>query len=222
MSPENSHSVVISQNDGLLFNPDDEILLKWSPELLMAPAINADIDNEPVRLVDIGIFVHFYRFDKNIFEVFPLKIIQNTANDGEERIKVQVDIPGLQCTSLVGNELNFKVCTILFRISVSYLQELPPGIGIWSGVAFLKPNRLTSDAELGEQCEKWSDSIRNRGYVALLETLPPCPPLLGFAFFDINYQRESMVSQITRDEEYHKTFMKYFHPNISVCYRQSM
>ena len=222
MSPENSHSVVISQNDGLLFNPDDEILLNWSPELLMAPAIYADIDNEPVRLVDIGIFLHFYRFDMDIFELLQLNVIQNTANDGEEKIKVQVYIPGLRCTSLVGNELNFKVCTLLFRISVSYLQELPPGIGIWSGVTFLKPNSSTSDDELAEQCEKWSDSTQNRGLLALLDTLPPCPPLLVFAFFDINYQRENMVSHNTRDEEYHKTFMKYFHPNISVCYRQSM
>ena len=85
MSPENSHSVVISQNDSLLFNPDDEILLKWSPELLMAPATYADIDNEPVRLVDIGIFVHFYRFEEEIFELFPLNVIHNTANDGEEK-----------------------------------------------------------------------------------------------------------------------------------------
>ena len=220
VSPESSHSAIISGHNGLLFDPEDEVTIKWSPELIMAPAIDANVTVRPVEFVDISVFIQFYRFDTGGYDLQPTQVINKVENDGEEIIKVRGN-PYLKCTS-VEIEVLFKVCSILFKITVNDLHVLPKKMGIWSGIAFLKPNSSTSDEELAEECEGWSESVRNRGLVALLDTLPPCPPTLLLAIFDITYQREDMISQVTKDQEYHKIFMSYFHPNIKVCYRQSM
>lgn len=132
-----------------------------------------------------------------------------------------IENASVQCTTL-DISLILKICPILFKVSVNSAHRLPKDIGIWSGIAFFRPNASTSDKELAEQCEKWSDNARNRGLSALLSTLPACPPTLPLAIFDINYQQEDMISQVTKSESYQNMFMRYFHPNVSICYRQSM
>ena len=58
VSPESSHSAIISGHNGLLFDPEDEVTIKWSPELIMAPAIDANVRVRPVEFVDISVFIH--------------------------------------------------------------------------------------------------------------------------------------------------------------------
>ena len=184
----------------------------------MDPAVDA-ITLAPVKSVDIGIFVQYYNSITDSYALYPIQGYSNIANDGEERIKVNFEF-SLQCLSL-DSGIVFNVCPIIFKITVSNSHVLPPDSGIWSGIAFLNSDN-SSDVELAEECEEWSESTQRSGLVALLDTLPPCPPTLPLARFDITYQREDMISQVTQDQEYHKIFMSYFHPNIKVCYIQSM
>ena len=113
-------------------------------------------------------YSYIYRFDTGGYDLQPIQEINNVENDGEEIIKVRGN-PYLKCTS-VDDEVLFKVCSILFKITVNDLHILPKEMGIWSGIALLKPNASTSDEELAEECEEWSESFRNRGLVALLDT----------------------------------------------------
>ena len=214
MSPENSHTAILEDVDSLLFKPRDEVTVKWTPDSIIKSNIETNFR------VNVEIYALQYRqATSNYFELEEVQVGKNIENDREEKITLQHK-PHLRCSSLDSN-VNFDVCSIIFKVSVSETNSLPASIGIWTGIAFFIPSLETSDKILGRQCEDWATGGNNQANLPLLKTLPPCPPTLLLANLDINFQRESMVSDITRDATYHNVFTSFFHKG-HVCYRQSM
>ncbi len=52
-------------------------------------------------------------------------------------------------------------------------------------------------------------------------SLPPCPPNQALATFDSRYEREVM-SSIVGTTSYDRSYMEFFHPNVSTCFRQAV
>ena len=214
MSPENSHTAILEDVDSLLFKPHDEVTVKWTPDSI----IKSDIETN--FRVNVEIYaLQYRRATSNYFELEEVQVVKNIDNDGEEKITLQHK-PRLHCSSLDSN-VKFGICSIIFKVSVSETSSLPASIGIWTGIAFFIPSLETFDRILGHQCEAWATGGKNQANLPQLRTLTPCPPTLPLAIFDINFQRESMVSDITRDATYQNDFMTFFHKG-HVCYRQSM
>ena len=214
VSPENSHTAILNNVDSLLYRPFDKVTVSWSPDSLIRTA------NQINFRVDIEVYALQYRRETSaFFELEEVQAVKNIENDGQEEITLQ-HRPHLRCSSL-DNNVNFGVCSIVFKVSVSETSSLPASIGIWTGIVFFIPSLETSDRILGRQCESWATGGNNQANLPLLKTLPPCPPTLPLAIFDVNYQRENMVSDMNRDATYHNDFMTFFHKG-HVCYRQSM
>ena len=211
VSPESSHAAVFLGNDALLFSNGDNLTLKWSPEDLVPRELSNNVT------VDVSIQLQYRLSKKYLLQT--IKMYPSATNNGELKMEFSTEFL-LQCFSDTGS-LPFKVCPIAFKISISSNQYLPEKISIWTGMAFVKPDNL-EDTELVFQCDNWIKSVEMSGELFLFNELPPCPPTLPLAIFDVTYQKESMVSSMTSDSTYHNIFMKYFYPDVNVCYRQAM
>ena len=215
VSPELAVAVTFTADDMDLFLVGGEdISLRWSPESLVPYTFDHDI------AVDINLVLIFF-IPPDKFMLIPLQmpIKTNTNNDGIENIT----IPRLfnrQCpyTQSGRGYIFLRVCAAFFKISISDGQDLDSSISIWSGLAFAL---FENPDELSEQCDKWRTGVMHPS-PALLGTLPPCPPQQLVANFDLSYQREDINFVTTPSIEYHSLFMSYFHPEIDVCYRQSV
>ena len=212
MSPETSHAVTFSGSNGLLFSEGDEVILKWSPEILIPSRLENNIT------IDVSTQLQFNVFNSDNFRFNEVNIYRSNMNDGFLKVQFR-SRPNLRCPATTRQFL--EVCPIVFQVSVSPGQYLPSSVSIWSGVAFYKPKDL-DDSKILMDCDVWKDSVAESGDMSLFRELPACPPTVPLAVFDVNYRRESMVSSMTSDTSYHQMFMEYFHPNITACYRQSM
>ncbi len=211
VSPETSHSVTFTGGSELLFSKGENVVIKWQPEQLVSNELENKLD------INIGTFLQY------VPNVKPADL-RNTyhfdRNSGQENITLPTVI--FQCDIIDG--VSSSICPIFFQVSIGSQSQILgkeiSGISIWSGVSFL--GDLKDNSKINSQCDKWTSTAENSGDVNLLNRLPPCPPTTLFAVWDVNYQRENMVSSVTSDSTYHQSFMNFFHPNITTCYRQSM
>ena len=172
--------------------------------------------------VDISLQVLFYykTHRPHVFNVSQvLSLMTKTENDGREI--VVVDLKGLtaSCPYTVSQN-SFCICPVSFKISISADQYLPPGISIWTGIAFIQQQSSVEVEKLRNQCGLWKKTTTDIS--AHLHILNRCPPNQLVANFDLFYQREDRTSIITSSRVYHNMFMSFFHPEIKQCYRQSV
>ena len=192
-----------------------EITFRWSPESL--------VPNTLVNNVTVDISLQLLYYNKHIFprvfNVFQVEsLMTKTENDGEEKVAVNFETISVACPYTVSG-ISLSICPVLFKISISANQYLPSGISIWTGVAFVQQNGKNV-AKLREQCGMWKDTTAHIS--AHLHRLNHCPPNQLVANFDLFYQREDRTSIITSSSIYHNMSMRFFHPGIKQCYRQSV
>ena len=211
-SPEYAHGVSLNGDDGtIVVHGGSTLEIYWSPQSLVSSnTIDQDI------LVDISIHSQTYNPQNGQFSLDMLETLkQGISNDGEETVTLN---EGIVSSCYGSNQrVRFNICPVFFKVSVSEGHTLPAEVTAWSGVVFL--NSSNSPQFTMEQCSIWSlstnDAIR-------LRRLQSCPPTEDVVRSDIFYQFESMISLVTRSREYHFMFMRFFHPSVGNCYRQSM
>ena len=210
VSPERAHSVRFSGQE-IFLSSNTMLTIKWSPEQLVPESLlSTDIT------VDISLYIQQYSEGKFTWKVHS-SLKGNIPNDGEEMLIVPSK--KLTCDYPIKSVNPFSVCPVAIKVSVSKSSNLPTSIGIWTGIAFLKSGFTSSD-NLRQQCKVWSDSER-MSTTPLLRTLSPCPPNQLIANFDIEYEREDRSSIYHTSKDYEGTYMRFFHSNITVCYRQN-
>ncbi len=210
-SPEYSHVITFFTEDAsIVLNGGKRVEIYWSPESIVSSTLEEDF------LVDIEMQVQVYNQFNREYAQYSLQVLaSNTENDGAETVTIRDNLV-VGCLGITQG-VRFNICPVLIRIAISEGQSLPTDAVIWSGMAFL--NSSYSPQFTMTQCSGWnqvtSDSLR-------LRRLPPCPPMESIARSDSSYQIEDMTSLVTRNREYHFTFMRYFHPGVGNCYRQSV
>ncbi len=133
----------------------------------------------------------------------------------------------LRCSTLRTTRVPINVCPVAFKISISkeFSIELIQStrlssIGIWTGVGFL-PSASNTETSLRLSCGVWRDNDEQVGGSLFARSLPPCPPNQALANLDSRYEREVM-SSIVGTTSYDKSYMEFFHPGVSTCFRQTV
>ncbi len=171
--------------------------------------------------VDISLQILYYNnvILPQVFQLLQVEsLMTKTENDGEQKVAVNFETFSVACPYTVPG-ISFSICPVLFKISISPSQYLPSDISIWTGIAFVQQNSV-NDTKLSKQCGMWKDTTTHIS--AHLDRLNHCPPNQLVANFDLSYQREDRTSIITSSRVYHTMFMRFFHPGIKQCYRQSV
>jgi len=171
---------------------------------------------DPDTPVDISIFGQMYSPSNRQFSLQKLETLSlSIPNDGEETVTLSEGLTSGCSGSSHG--VSFNICPVFIQVSISEGHLLPADVTAWSGVTFLNSS-FSPEFTMG-QCIGWSQSTHD---ATRMRRLQSCPPTENIVSLDVSYQFESMISLITRNREYHFTFMRYFHPTIGNCYRQSM
>lgn len=194
----------------MVLNGGQQLRVFWPPNSLVSRSIQQQ------HTVDISLFLQIYHPIFRTFSLFRLQtLVENIPNNGDKYVELPSDIrtgcPG------VSNGVGFSICPVFFKVEISGNQYLPTTISAWSGVAFL--NNSISPQFTMLKCQLWNQSTFDS---QRLNRLPPCPPLESTAQEDSSYQIEDMTSIVTGTREYHFLFMRYFHPTVGNCYRQSV
>ena len=213
VSPEQGHSMSVEGEDvTLLINLNDQVNITWNssalvPDRLLGPAS-----------VNISYVLLSYNGDN--FEKETISLKENTENDGQESVVITSPSTFIPCSNYENNGF-YTICPIHVMVSYSS-DQLPSDISLWSGVFFVtNSDTFISSFLFGSivyQCTSWYND--NNQLPAQMSRLPKCPPNELIASFDFDFIRESSTSILTSEDIYHNIFMRYFHPNISQCYRQ--
>ena len=195
-----------------LINLNDQVTLTWDPSALVPDGLL-----NPAAL-NISYIILGYNGDN--FEKETISLKENTENDGQESVVITSPSTFIPCSNYE-NDGFYTICPIHVMVSYSS-DQLPSDISLWSGVFFVtNSDTIISSFLFGsivDQCTNWYND--NNQLPAQLSRLPKCPPNVLIASFDFDFIRESSTSILTSKNNYDKTFMRYFHPNISQCYRQ--
>ena len=210
-SPENAHAASFSgDNISIVINPGEEFDIYWPTGSLVSSSMQEHF------FVDISAYLQYYNPRTYTFDMFRIAVLKsNVPNDGEEKVRLTEHFT-VGCPSIGAGTL-FSICPILFKIAISDGQSIPSDICTWSGVAFF--NFSSSPNYTVAQCEDWNENAND---ALRLERLLSCPPFEIIIRSDSFYQIEDMTSLVTQNKQYHSLFMKYFHPTVGNCYRQSV
>ena len=227
VSPERAYALDLVPG-GLLFTGGDERTIRWSPESILSSQVAPS-----VRPEEITVAIKFFRQELvpssldqyRWIEVATLN--ESLSNSGE----ASVVIPSIDITCrypIAYDNIDLSVCPVIFEVTVNSLpdgaentiSEYIPGanIGQWSGVAFLRAAN-TSDMELRNTCERWSNADTQ---ASRLSQLRACPPTIRLARFDLAYQQAQQVSLFARGSRYEEDAMRLFHPDSHVCYIEAV
>ena len=195
-----------------LINLNDQVNITWNPSALVPEGL---LGPATVKISYVVLSYSGNTFEKDT----QITLKQNTENDGQESVVITSPSTFLVCNNYENNGF-YTICPVHVMVSLSS-NQLPSDISLWSGVFFVTNSDTSiSSITVGsivDQCTKW---YNNNQLPAQLSRLPKCPPNVLIASFDFDFIRESLTSIIASEDIYHNTFMRYFHPNISQCYRQ--
>ena len=196
-----------------LINVNDQINITWSPSALVPDGL---LGPTTVKISYVLLNYNGDHFEKDN----EITLKENTENDGQESVVISSSSSFFLCNNYYESNGFYTICPIHVMVSLSS-NELPSEISLWSGVFFVtNPDTSLSSLIVGSivnQCTNW---YNNNQLPAQLSRLPKCPPNVLIASFDVDFIRESSTSVLTTKDIYHNIFMRYFHPNISQCYRQ--
>ena len=216
VSPEQGHSVSVEgEKVTPLINLNDQVNLTWDPSALVPDGLLG-----PTTVNISYVFFSYYGYDFEKENEITLK--ENTENDGQESVVISSPSSLFLCSNYYYESNGFyTICPIHVMVSFSS-DQLPSDISLWSGVFFAtNPDTSILNVIFGsivDQCTNWYND--NNQLPPQLSRLPKCPPNELIASFDFDFIRESSTSILTSEDNYHNIFMRYFHPNISQCYRQ--
>ena len=197
-----------------LINLNDKVNLTWNPSALVPDGL---LGPATVKISYILLSYNGDHFEKDN----EITLKENAENDGQESVVITSSSSFFLCESYYGNTGFYTICPVHVMVSLSS-NQLPSDISLWSGVFFVtNPDTSISSIIVGsivDQCTSWYND--NNQLPAQLSRLPKCPPNELIASFDFDFIRESSTSSLTSEDNYHNIFMRYFHPNISQCYRQ--
>ena len=227
VSPERAYTVDLVPG-GLLFSGGEERTIRWEPESVLSSQVASNVNPEEIT-VDIKLFrqelvpssINHYRW----MEVITLN--ESLSNSGEA--SVMIPPTDIACRYPIAyDNIHLSVCPVVFKVTINSLPDnvddrvskyIPEAnTGQWSGVAFLRAAN-TSDMELRDTCERWSNADTQ---ASRLSQLRACPPTVRLARFDQAYQQVQLVRPFARGSRYEEDTMRLFHPDSHVCYIEAV
>ena len=215
---ERAYQVDVSKadKDTLLLEENEAATVKWSTNLLPHKASDT-------YKVDITL----YKFDFDQDKWDEVQVLEKQVNNSGV---APVKLPKFGKTMKDSVFSNFESIPITFRVSTRLdtvkrrkrrQNNVIDVVREWASTYFLAKSRT----DLKKRCLQWYDEeiAKIADIMVLADTLSACPPTRVQANLpNSGFEREHLSSYIAAVfESYVKRYQDFFHPNTSVCYRQS-